>query len=212
MRETLNTISGRVPETVIFGGMLREFGWGHARRFCSDIDLVSMATRSDIHAAIRRFSPTQNKFGGFRFVSGKRLFDIWALEDTWAFRQRLVSGSGFGALFDTTFFGVDAATFHLRTKEYVFSDAHLSGLRDKVLEINLRSNPSPQKMTRRAIRMAINGEVAIGHFLAAYIVEHYKWDDAPTAQNSFVRALEEHLDSGTQSPFLFRPQMAVVSI
>lgn len=211
LRATLNSISEGVPETVIFGGMLREFGWGHARRFSSDIDLVSMASRSDIYAAIRNFSPTSNKFGGFRFIAGRRLFDIWALEDTWAFRERLVSGAGFKALFNTTFFGVDAATFHLRTKRYEFSAAHLSGLRDRVLELNLRENASPQKMIRRAIRIAINGEVAIGPLLADYIVEHYRWDNTPTTQNSFVRALEEHVFVGTGESFRFQPQMAVIS-
>lgn len=208
LRSTLESIAACIPETVIFGGMLREFGWGHARTFSSDIDLVSNATRREIYAAIREFSPEENKFGGYRFVAGKRLFDIWALEDTWAFKQRLVVAGGFNALFATTFFGVDAAIFHLKTKQYHFSESHIQGLKERVLELNLKENPAPQRMMQRALRTAINGGVGIGPLLASYIVDNYRRDRALTTQYAFVNALEAHVHASSNEPFRFRPQTA----
>jgi hypothetical protein len=210
LRSTLESITTCIPETVIFGGMLREFGWGNARKFSSDIDLVANATRHEIYAAIREFSPVENKFGGYRFIAGKRLFDIWALEDTWAFKQRLVVGNGFNALFATTFFGVDAAIFHLKTEQYHFSESHVQGLKERILELNLRENPAPERMMQRAIRTAINGGIGIGPLLANYIIENYRRDRAHTTQYSFVSALEAHVYASSNEPFRFRPQTAAI--
>lgn len=212
LRSTLDAITACIPDTVIFGGMIREFGWGHARTFSSDIDLVSSASRQDIYAAIRNFSPVKNKFGGFRFVAGKRLFDIWALEDTWAFKERLVVENGFNTLFATTFFGVDAAFLHLKTKQYHFSELHAHGLKERILELNLRENPAPQKMMQRAVRTAIEDRVGIGPLLARFIVENYSKDKALTTQYALVSALEAHLCASPNEPFRFRPQTVSIPV
>lgn len=72
--------------------MIREFALGNARRFVSDIDLVSTASQSEIAIAVAKHSAVQNKFGGFRFVIEKQRFDIWSLPDTWAFRSGVACG------------------------------------------------------------------------------------------------------------------------
>jgi hypothetical protein len=210
LKATLDHLAERIPDTVIFGGMLREFGLGNARTFNSDIDLVTRASRAELLAAVRDFSPSVNKFGGLRFVVGRRLFDIWLLEDTWAFRQGFVPLTGFDSLFSTTFFGVDAATLHLTSRKYCFSDAHIRGLKHRVLELNLRENPNPVQRARRAIRMAWEENLGIANPLALYILQNYSSAHASSIGDlAVLKALRVHLDACMDEAFRFSPQMSV---
>lgn len=203
LNEFLAHLSHRLPETVIFGGMLREFSLGNTREFASDMDLVSAVSRAEIYAAIKDFSPIMNKFDGFRFVVGKRRFDIWALEDTWAFREGLVSGRNFSDLFKTTFFNVDEAVFHLRDERVDCSSEYLNAIGSKTLEINLEPNPSPRGMSRRAINLAIENDLGIGPKLARFILTHAPEDYLDIASDSFVRQLEKHVNKSTEKVFRF---------
>ncbi len=212
LSSTLAAISAQLPDTAIFGGMIREFAWGHARDFSSDIDLVTRASKSEIYKAISRFRPTLNRFGGYRFIEGKRCFDIWALEDTWAVRENLVAASEFEDLFGTTFFGVDAAIFHLKTRQYKFSPAHDRGARERMLELNLRENPFPHKMARRAVLMALKWDLAIESDLGVYIVENWQRAGEGMGEASFVRELADHLGRGVQMPYRFRRQTACLAL
>lgn len=203
LRCVLDGIVERMPETVIFGGMLRDFALGRVEEFDSDIDLVANATRREVLDIIGRFSPTKNKFGGFRFSAGARLFDIWALEDTWAFQQGLVKATGFRALFETTFFGIDAALFHLGRRRYEFSEAHALEIKKRVLNINLRENPSPKSMSRRAVKMALKRKLAISPMLGIYISDNWCHSSADRVDRVFVKLLREHLDRHPEQSFDF---------
>lgn len=199
----LTKLGEKLPETVIFGGMLREFSLGNARAFASDMDLVSAVPRLEIYEAIKDFSPTKNKFDGFRFVVGKRRFDIWALEDTWAFREGLVKGRRFTDLFQTTFFNLDEAVFHLSDERVDCSSEYLHAINSKTLEINLEKNPSPIGMSRRAINMAIENDLSVGPKLAQFILAHIPQGCLDIESTSFVRQLERHVHRSAEKVFQF---------
>lgn len=211
IRETLSLIATELPETVIFGGMLRDFALGNARAFSSDIDLVSLASQEDISKAIARYSPVRNKFGGFRFFVGKRLFDIWAFEDTWAFRQGLVEGRELNDLLKTTFFNVDASAYSLKTGQFFCSDEWEEGIRSRLLEINLADNPSPDRMINRSIRMACEKEFSIGVGLAKFLVEHINLRYLDRMGCMFMLGLKKHIEYGLDKPFKFEPQRSLLS-
>jgi len=206
LRSTLDALTGRLPSTAIFGGMLREFALGSARNFTSDIDLVSETNSHDIEQALRDFSPTRNKFGGFRFTAGKWRFDIWAFEDTWAFRQGLVEGNDLTDLFKTTFFNLDAALFHLGRRELCVSAQYEAGVLEHLLEINLSANPAPKNMARRAIRLAVERELAIGPCLAKFILVNESISSAGGFYATVVNDLKRHSYFGFKSPYTYRPQ------
>jgi hypothetical protein len=150
--------------------MIRDFALGRARVFSSDIDLVSDADDAQILDAIRVFSPSRNKFGGFRFRSGKWRFDIWPLSQTWAFKEGHVVGKSLDDLLATTFFNVDAAIFHLNSGTAKASIQFAAGIERRTLDVNLEENPSPDSMARRAIRMAMEYDLALSARLVEYIV------------------------------------------
>ncbi len=211
LKSVLDALVSGLPETVIFGGMLREFALGNARDFTSDIDLVTLESRQEIYRVIAPFSPIENKFGGFRFVVAKRRFDIWAFDDTWAFREGIVRGSGFGDLLRTTFFNLDAAALHLGRKELFWTESYKLGIEKRVLEINLVENPFPERMVRRAIRMALEKDLAIGANLAAFILAHARPDDLDWESQLFFEGLENHVHTRGDRSYTFAPQKSVLA-
>lgn len=171
LRDAIREIRDQLPETVIFGGMIRDFALGSARGFASDIDLVSLASDAEIENVVRAFSPQRNKFGGFRFRAEKWRFDIWSLPKTWAFKEGLVPGESFDDLLATTFFNVDAAIFHLSSRTVRTSGTFSSGISCRILDVNLQQNPYPSGMARRALRMAMAHDFAMSARLVSYVVE-----------------------------------------
>lgn len=170
LRSALDDIREKLPDTVIFGGMIRDLELGEARRFSSDIDMVSLASDAEIFHAIESFKPQRNKFGGFRFCFGKWRFDIWSLKETWAFKKGFVHGNDFNDLLDTTFFNVDSVIFHLGNHTICASGCFNSGIRDRVLDVNLEHNPSPHGMAKRAMRMAIEHNFSMSAKLVSYVI------------------------------------------
>jgi hypothetical protein len=203
LRSTLDSIVGDLPSTVIFGGMLREFALGSARTFVSDIDLVTLSATDEIKTSLKRFSPIRNRFGGFRFSSGKWRFDLWSLADTWAIRQGLVAGIELTDLLKTTFFNLDSVVLDLKTKKQTFSAEFQKGVEDRFLEINLAANPDPGRMVRRAIRMAVENDLAVGPRLCQFIMKNSS--SAGEVGTPFLRDMERHMGGSTR-PYTFRPQ------
>ena len=212
LSNTLSTISEKLPETAIFGGMLREFSLGHAKTFSSDIDLVSIASSNEIFQAIKHFEPTRNKFGGYRFYVEKQLYDIWSFDDTWAFREGLVKGRSFVDLFNTTFFNLDSAIYHLTSNECYTSDKYQEWIEHSFLELNLADNPSPINMTYRAINMAIRKKLSIGPKLASYLICNQPNDlNNNLVIKMFLNGLEKHLNNNQQENYTFQPQASLLS-
>jgi hypothetical protein len=199
MRSTLAVLRERIPDTVIFGGMIRDFALGGARDFTSDVDLVSAAEDSELFDAIRQFAPLRNKFGGYRFVAGKWRFDIWSLPQTWAFKNLVVHGELFDDLLKTTFFNIDAAYYFLENRRVRQAACFTHGIAHRILEINLEENPAPASMARRALKLASEHQLALGPRLAAYVVRHAS-QQSPWIDEALRKRLVAHVESSS-SPF-----------
>lgn len=208
IRTTLDSIKSRLPdnETVIFGGMLRDFALGNAREFSSDIDLVSLASKGDIAKAVERFSPLRNKFGGYRFAVNRQVYDIWAFDETWAFREGLVKGTDLQDILKTTFFNVDASAYSITRDCCYISPVMQSSIEAKVLDINLAENPSPDKMVRRAIRLGCEEDFAIGQTLACFLLRRLKLQHLDRVSCMFMLGLKKHVELGLKSPYRFSAQ------
>lgn len=210
VKQELDSLVARLPGTAIFGGMLREFALGNARRFLSDIDLVTLAAQRDIAKVVEHLSPVRNKFGGFRFVIAKQSFDIWAFDDTWAFKQGLVKATNVDDLLKTTFFNLDASLLQLSgNNRCLQSDECQWGIENRVLEVNLAENPYPDRMVKRAIRLSFERDLAIGPALATYIAKHAQLCKLNWLNRVFLRDLNEHLASGSARNFICRPQRSL---
>lgn len=210
LREAISDVIAALPDTVIFGGMIREFALGNARGFVSDIDLVSMATQSEIALAVSKYNAVRNKFGGFRFVLERQRFDIWSLADTWAFKSGFASGVGFGELLKTSFFNVDAACYHVDRNQLLCLPGYDSWIKGRVLDINLAQNPHPLSMARRALVLVQTRQLAVTRRLAEYVVCHLDHLVLTWTEQLLVEKLAEFVASEDSGEFRFVPQGELV--
>jgi hypothetical protein len=201
-------ISASLPDTVIFGGMLREFALGNARKFTSDIDLVSAASSGAIAAAIADYLPTRNKFGGFRFTVNQRRFDIWALQDTWAFKRGHAGPPSFENLLKTSFFNLDAAFFHLGSRQVTTHEGYEQWIATSLLEISLEPNLQPANMVRRALDLVINNQLTVGHRLAQFLAAHANEQDANLSwlQATLLNGVSTFAVRNAGNVYKFQPQ------
>lgn len=207
LKEAIAEIIFALPDTVIFGGMIREFALGNARGFVSDIDLVSTASQADISLVVAKYQAVRNKFGGFRFVIEKQRFDVWSLSDTWAFKNNFAFGETFADLLRTSFFNVDAACYHVARKELLCLSGYDRWVQERILDINLLQNPQPSAMARRALVLIHTRQVGVTHRLAEYISSRIGNETLSWIEQILMGKLADYLASGSQDAFRFSPQV-----
>ena len=207
LKATLDVVVASLPDTVIFGGMLRDLALGGARRFSSDIDLVTLAKRDEIQKVTEKWTPVVNKFGGFRFVVGHQRFDIWCLTDTWAFQAGILQGAVFHDLLATSFFNLDAVYFHLRSGKLMYADGFEGGVTERLLDINLEANPHPERMARRALSLVLNHGLDLTHRLAIYVAKHVNRVQLMGSESLLVGAIDSFLRDSGEGVFKYRPQL-----
>lgn len=208
----LDEIKEHLPQTVVFGGMLRDFALGYANSFDSDIDLVSEAPPELIEFFLRNLTLEKNKFGGFRFVYGNYRFDIWSLADTWAFKNQKVQFLGFESLLHTTFFNFDAIYLPLwdSGKSVKFHPQYATWIKQRVLDINLVDNPSPSGMAKRVLASVIDKDLAISRRLVSYTLEHADIRSSNNLESSILLSMRMFMESSTSASFVFRPQQQLM--
>ena len=210
LKEASVEVIAALPDTVIFGGMIREFALGNARGFVSDIDLVSTASQADISIAVAKYQAVRNKFGGFRFVIEKQRFDVWSLADTWAFKNGFAFGETFADLLTTSFFNVDAACYHVDRKELLCLPGYGGWIQERILDINLQQNPQPLSMARRALVLIQTRQLGVTRRLAEYIASHIENQTLTWIDQLLMNKLREFLQHDGQDEFRFSPQADLV--
>lgn len=210
LKEAIAEVISALPDTAIFGGMIREFALGNARGFVSDIDLVSTASQIEISLAVAKYHAVRNKFGGFRFVIEKQRFDVWSLPDTWAFKNGFAFGETFADLLTTSFFNVDAACYHVDRKELLCLPGYDGWIQGRILDINLLQNPHPPSMVRRALVLMQTRQLGVTRRLAEYIVSHIESQTLTWVDQLLMNKLREFLARDGQDQFRFSPQAELV--
>jgi hypothetical protein len=136
----------------LFGGVLRDLALFGRRGFHSDIDLVVDGDWDHCMRYLELFSPSRNRFGGYRLNVANWPIDIWNARDTWAVRVGLVEYRGIGSLTQTTVLNWDAILMNWRSGSFVCAPTYLEQIRDRVLDIVLPDNPNPLGTAVRVFR------------------------------------------------------------
>lgn len=114
--------------------------------------------------------------GGLKLQIKDWSIDMWALKDTWAFKEGKVAGNGFSDYPKITFLDIDAVAIQLfangRKKRAIYSKGFFEAISAKTIELNYEENPSPAKCIVRALQIANKFKFAIGPKLASYMVSY----------------------------------------
>jgi len=158
----------------IFGGMLRDFSLYGRKEFSSDIDIVIQAnSNTNLINILKKYDTEINSFGGLRVKVGRWLFDIWYLENTWAFKQGIIKEQSFQSLVNTTFFNWDAIVLELNNKnrKIYCNKNYFKDLGNRFLTINLEENPNPNGIIVRTLKRFIENDANLSFRLAKYVDE-----------------------------------------
>jgi len=114
--------------------------------------------------------------GGLKLQVKDWSIDMWALKDTWAFKEGEIGGNGFSDYPKITFLNVDAIAIQLfakgKKKREIYSNGFFEAICTKTIELNHKENPSPAKCIVRALRIADKFKFSIGPRLASYMVSY----------------------------------------
>jgi len=159
-------------QAFIFGGMNREIARKGKDNFNSDVDVVVDASAAVVFELASTLSATPNKFGGYGYRHPRWKIDFWALESTWAAKTGHVELKSARDLLRCTFFDCDAILYDLQNSKVQALDGYLDKLRERILDINLRPNPSPKGNLVRAVRRLLYWGFQPGPALRQFISEH----------------------------------------
>ena len=178
--QTIDVLRDCNWQSVFFGGTLRSLllsylaNSPYARP--RDIDIVvGTPSVNAIHERFATYVHRKTRFGGLQLHRAEWQFDVWPLNQTWAFVEDATPRPSFEALPETTFFNVEAVAIELWPSRgrprAIFSgnDQFFSGLLDRLLEINRPANPFPELCVVRSLVMANSIRFRIGPGLASYM-------------------------------------------
>ncbi len=216
----LETVT-QVGPVAIFGGLLRDLCFFPPSPTPSDIDMV-VATDSSTHLenSLSRLTPNLNlnRYGGHRIALQGWTFDVWALDQTWAFKNRLLAGRTFGDLVKTTFFNWDAIVFEVAAETFHYLPNYFQCLDERILEINLEPNANPPGNAARALRFLKSRQACWGPKLTSYMykfLSHVLEQQSPSIPSKYetyltgsearsvFRALDKHFSAHARGTFAY---------
>ncbi len=185
----INLIRANTSQCFLFGGALRDIvrPEPHARSI-RDVDLV--VSRSDLKRLVRECGDHIdgiNRFGGLQLNICSVPLDVWALEETWAFRNNHVVPHSFYYLTRTTFLNIDGIVADISANGpsgvKVFARDFLYAFHHRLLDITLNENPFPTLVAIKALRAMYRYDLPVSRALASYLLN--------TLKTNMLSALEE---------------------
>src|SRR5258708_14757136 len=167
---------------VFFGGTLRSLlisriasnTFGRPR----DVDIVlSGAKLNDIKVHFERYVTRETRFGGVQLWRNNWQFDVWPLDSTFAFQDK-VHEPEFPDLPNTTFLNLEAVAIDVwpqmgrARRIYSGDDQFFTGILSRTIELNNESNPFPELCVARALVIASDLQWKVGTRLLKYLTKH----------------------------------------
>ncbi len=172
LAELLNII-GKSGSVIIFGGSVRDFILENEPR---DYDFV-IDTKYDLNNILSNYNYSRNNFGGFKVQIGNDRIDIWALRDTWAFKNKILRAS-IKDLTKTVFFNIDSIAYDISNGQ-LYDDGFMEAIQTKQLRIILKENPFPELCVLRSFVLSKKYDLIISVDLEDYIRLWLKTDSNP---------------------------------
>lgn len=144
-------------EILLFGGAVREYVDNQFSNMPRDFDIVINKNddKVDLDKILKNFEYKKNRFNGYKVNVNDIEFDIWELENTWAFKENKINCSKEEykyKLQDTVFLNVDSVVYNL-TDQKMFNEKYEYAMKNKEIDIVLEENPYKELNMIRAIEL-----------------------------------------------------------
>ncbi|ALZ59308.1 MULTISPECIES: hypothetical protein [Bacillus cereus group] len=141
-------------ELLLFGGCIRDYIDNRFSEVPRDFDIVINTQGLNVEEYVLGFekiSCKRNKFGGYKIAADNLKFDIWELDKTWAFKERIIECNEIADLNKTVFLNIDSIFYNLNTGD-LYDEDFRNAIANNELDIVLDKNPYPELNLARAFR------------------------------------------------------------
>lgn len=150
---TLNFIEelSNVGDLLFFGGSIRDIClFPDNPPLPRDFDIaIKFKDKTNFDLITRKYSNRRNRFGGFKFKIGNMEFDIWDLENTWAFKNTNLQASEEN-LAKSVYLNIDGIVYNFN-KSKLYDELFRTSIKASKLDVNLEENPQVELNLLRAL-------------------------------------------------------------
>ncbi|MGA4722454.1 hypothetical protein [Fictibacillus nanhaiensis] len=142
-----------IGELLFFGGSIRDYYlYNEYRNMPRDFDIavkLNQNNESLFESIIENQLYSKNRFGGYKVKIENIEFDIWKLENTWAFKEKkLIAGER--NLAKSVFLSVDGIVYNFN-HDTLYADELRWSMENKLINIVLKDNPQKELNLLRAL-------------------------------------------------------------
>ena len=140
-----------VGELLFFGGSIRDICVFPDRPpMPRDFDIaIKFKDKASFERLINKYEYRKNRFGGYKFKIANMEFDIWDLENTWAFRYTDLLPSEEN-LAKSVYLSIDGIVYNYN-KSRLYDDIFRNTIKENILDITLEENPQVELNLLRAL-------------------------------------------------------------
>lgn len=150
---TLNFIEEltNVGDLLFFGGSIRDIClFPDNPPLPRDFDIaIKFKDKNKFELITGKYSNRRNRFGGFKFKVGNMEFDIWDLENTWAFNNTNLQ-AGEENLAKSVYLNIDGIVYNFN-KSKIYDELFRTSIKACKLDVNLEDNPQVELNLLRAL-------------------------------------------------------------
>lgn len=156
-------------EVILFGGAVRDYIDNNYKKLPRDFDIVykKKSDKIGLDKLLSKFNYKKNRFNGYKVGIDGLEFDIWDIDDTWAFKQNKIKcnkNQYVEKLTETVFLNIDSIIFNINESKFD-GDKYIDAIENKYLDIILEENPFLELNLLRAILYKRKYEMSLSNKL-----------------------------------------------
>jgi hypothetical protein len=150
---TLNFIEelSNVGDLLFFGGSIRDICFFPEKPpMPRDFDIaIKFKNKTIFDLILKKYNYKKNRFGGYKIKISNMEFDIWDLENTWAYKYTNLSPSEEN-LAKSVYLNIDGIVYNFN-KARLYDEVFRTSIRECKLDITLEENPQVELNLLRAL-------------------------------------------------------------
>lgn len=138
-------------DLLFFGGSIRDIClFPDNPPLPRDFDIaINFKNKTEFELITKKYNYRKNRFGGYKFKIADMEFDIWDLENTWAFNNTNLQVCEEN-LAKSVYLNIDGIVFNFN-KSRVYDELFQNSIKSCKLDINLEANPQVELNLLRAL-------------------------------------------------------------
>jgi len=192
--ETLRFIEelSNVGELLFFGGSIRDICfYPEEPPMPRDFDIaIRFKNKKSFDSIIKKYNYKKNRFGGYKLKISNIEFDIWDLENTWAFKNTNLCPSEEN-LAKSVYLNIDGIVYNFN-KEKLYDEVFRSTIKESKLDITLEENPQIELNLLRALVFKEKYKLELSNNLKSVINDYLKDDSSTLIENLYELQLSHY--------------------